>query len=99
MMGTNYSTVDHLKGVGNNPALGQGFQDLLPEPRESPAPELSVDTRSLPKFLRPVSQWSICTCNPENAIKNKAVIGRSAPIRGTDRKDKPFKERPLLVRH
>lgn len=37
--------------------------------------------------------------NPENAIKNKAMVVRYAPIRGTDRKDELFKKRPLLVRH
>lgn len=99
MMGTNHGAVDHLKGIRNDPALGQGFQNLLPEPREGPAPELSVDTRPLPKLVRQVSPWGTCTCNSENAIKNKAVVDRFASVRGTDRKDEPFKKSPLLVRH
>src|SRR5690606_33918406 len=37
--------------------------------------------------------------NPENSIKNEAVVGGFAPVRGADSEDEALKERPFLVRH
>jgi len=66
---------------------------------QRPASELPVDARPFAKLLRQVPPWGTGASDPENPIKNKAVVGRFAPVRRTDRQDKPFKERPFLVRH
>lgn len=99
MIGANYRAVDHLESIRRRPALVQGVHDVLPETCPRPASELPVDARPFAKFLRQVAPWGTGASDPEYPIKNKAVVGRFAPIRRTDRQDKPFKERPFLVRH
>ena len=99
MMGANHSAVDHLQGVWQRAAFVQGVHDLLPEPRQCPTPKLPIDARPFSKLLRQVAPRRAGPSDPENPIKNKAVIGRFTPVRGADCKDEPLKERPFLVRH
>lgn len=99
MMGPDHGAVYHLKGVWHGPALVQGVQDILPEPRQRPAPELAVDARPLAKLFRQIAPWRTGSGNPENPIKNTAVVGGFASVRGADGENEPLVERPLLVRH
>jgi hypothetical protein len=48
MMGADQSAVDHLKGIGNQPALAQCVHGLLPEPREGATSKLAVNAGPLP---------------------------------------------------
>ena len=91
--------VDHLQGIWHCPALVQGLQDVLAEARECPAPELSVDARPFAELGRQVSPWYAGAGDPENAIKDEAMVGRPAPVRVTDSTNEMFKEHPFLVRH
>lgn len=43
MMGADDGAVDHLQGGWDQPALVQRIHDLLPQPCQGPAPELTVD--------------------------------------------------------
>ena len=99
MMGADHSAVDHLQGVRHGLALVQGLHDLFPEPGQRPTPEPEIIARPFAKRLGQIAPRSPCAGNPENPIKNKAVIGGFASIRGADSLAEPFKERPLLVRH
>lgn len=98
-MGPDHGAVDHLKGVWHGPALVQSVHDLLPEPRQRPAPELAVDARPLAKLFRQIGPWRAVPSNPENPIKNKAMVGGLASVPGAVCQDEPLKERPFLVRH
>ena len=99
MMGADHGAVDHLQGVRHRPALVQSVHDVLPQPCQRPASELSVDARPLAKLFGQVPPGGARAGNPENPIENKTVVNRFAPVRSADRQDKTFKERPLLVRH
>ncbi len=99
MMRANHGAVDHLQGVRNDPALGQRLQDLFPEADECPTPDLPIGTRPFPELFRKVPPRRAGTCYPENAIKNKAVVGGFASIWGANGKNELFKDRPLLIRH
>ena len=99
MVGANDRAVDHLECVLHCPAFVQGVHDLLPEPRQCPTPKLPVNAGPLPELCREVPPRGSGARNPENAIQNKAVVGRFASVRGADYQDEPLKERPFLVRH
>src|SRR6056297_2871559 len=99
MMGANHGAVDHLKGIRSSPTLVQSVHDVLPETRQRPASELPVDARPFAELFGQVPPWGAGASDPENPIQNKAMVDRLAPVRRTGREDKPFKERPFLVRH
>jgi hypothetical protein len=84
MMGANHGAVDHLEGIRHQPALVQGFHDLLPQPCQRPAPELAVDARPLAELFWQVTPWRAGARDPENPIQNKAMVGGFAPVRGAD---------------
>ncbi len=85
MMGANHGAVDHLEGIRRRPTLVQGVHDVLSETYPRPASELPVDARLYAKFLRQVAPWGTGASDPEYPIKHKAVVGRFAPVRRTDR--------------
>ncbi len=98
MMGANHGAIDHLQGVRNDPAFVQLLQDQLPETAERPSSKLPIDTRPLTELFREIPPRRTGAGNPEKTIKNSAVVGGFAPIRGADRQDERFKERPLIRR-
>ena len=55
MMRANNSAVDHLESVWNGPALVQGFEYVLPQPSQRPAPELAVNTGPFAKLFGQIS--------------------------------------------
>lgn len=99
MMGADYGAVDHLVRIRHDPTFVQRFEDLLPQPRQSPAPELAVDTGPLPKLFWKVTPRRAGPRDPENPIKNKAVICGLAPVRGAHGQNEALMKRPFLVRH
>jgi len=99
MVRANDRAIDHLESTRHRPAFVQGVHNLLPEPRQRPAPELPIDARPLAELLGQVAPRCTCASDPENSIQNKAVVGRFAPVHGADCQDETFKERPFLVRH
>lgn len=99
MMGADHGAVDHLKGIGYQPALTQGLHDLLPEPCQGPAPELTIDAGPFSKLFRQVMPGRPRARDPENPIRNKAMIQGLAPVRCADCQDDAFVKRPLVVRH
>ena len=84
MVGANDGAVDHLKGIRHGPALVQGIHDVFPQPGQRPAAELAVDARPFTELLGEVPPWSARAGDPENSIKNKAVVSRFAPVRRSD---------------
>ena len=99
MMGADHGAVDHLKGIGYQPALIQGLHDLLPEPCQGPAPELTIDAGPLSKLFRQVTPGRPRARDPENPIQNKAMVQGFALVRCADCQDEAFVKRPLVVRH
>ena len=84
MVRANHGAVDRLQGVRHHPAFVQRVHDLLPEPRQCPAPELPVGARPLAELLWQVAPRRARVSGPENPIKIKSVIGGLRPIRGAD---------------
>lgn len=99
MMGANHGAVDHLQRVWNGTALVQSIHDLLPLPGQRPTSELAVNAGPFAELFGQVTPWGSGSRDPENPIKNKAMVGGFAPVGGADRMNEMFKERPFLVRH
>lgn len=99
MMGPDHGAIDHLQSVWHGPALIQGVHDLLPEPRQRPASELSLDARLLAKLFRQIAPRRACPGNPECPIKNDPVVGRFMSVLGAGIKDETLREHPFFVRH
>lgn len=91
MKGASHNAIDHLKDIGNDPVFGHRLQYLLPKTGERPASKLLMDTRQFAEFLRQVPPKRSGAGNPENAIKNRAVIGGFASVGGADGEDKSLK--------
>lgn len=87
------------RASGTAPLWIKAPMTLIPEPRNCPTPELSVDTGPLAKFFWQVTPRRTRSCNPENPIKNNAVVGRFASVRSANSQDEVLEEQPLLVRH
>ena len=99
MMGADHGAVDHLQRVRHDPAFVQRIKDLLPQPGQRPASELTIDGRPLAELFGKVAPWRARPRNPENTIQNKAVVHWFASVRGPDSQDEALVERPLIVRH
>lgn len=99
MVGEDYGAVDHLQGAWHSSALVQCLHDVLPEPGQRPAPELPIDARPLAELPGKIAPRRPGSGNPENPIKNEAVVGGFTPVRGADGEDEALKERLFLVRH
>jgi len=99
MMSANHGAVDHLQRIRHDPALVQRLQDLFPQPRQRPAPELPIDRRPFAELFRQVAPGRPRSGDPENPIQNKPMVRGLAAVRRTDSQDEAFKERPLVVRH
>ena len=99
MMSANHGAVDHLQRIRHDPALVQRLQDLFPQPRQRPAPELPIDRRPFAELFRQVASGRPRSGDPENPIQNKPMVRGLAAVRRTDSQDEAFKERPLVVRH
>jgi len=97
MMGADHGAVDHLQGVWNGTALIQSIHDPFPQPGQRPTPELAVDARPFPELLGQVAPRSASAGDPENSIKNKALVGGFAPVGSSDRKNEMFEELPFFV--
>lgn len=61
-------------------AFVQGVHDLRPVPRQCPTPKLQIDARPYSRLLRQVAPGRTGASDPENSIKNTAVIGRFTPV-------------------
>jgi hypothetical protein len=109
VMGPDHGAVDHLELVGRDPRVVQSVQHVLPQPRQGPAAELTVDRRPLAELLREIPPWRASPCSawprtgggsrltPENPIQNKAMICGFAPVRTSDSLDETLEEDPLIV--
>ena len=92
MMGADHGAIDHLKRVRDNPAFVQRLHDLLPQPRQGPAPELAVDAGPLAELFWQVTPRRTGARDPENAIQNKAMVQGFASIRRAHGEDEAFEK-------
>ena len=99
MMGADHGAVDHLQGIRSRPAFVQRVHDLLPPPRQGPAPKLAADAGPRAELLRQVSPRRSGASDPENPIQNKSVVQWLASVRGAGGQNEGFMKRPILVRH
>ncbi len=89
--------IDHLQGVGPGPALGQGLQKHIPEPRACPPEELAVDRRPLACLLRQIAPGRTRPRDPEDGIEHAAMVSRrSSPLRPSLNYER-LKEGPFRV--
>jgi hypothetical protein len=99
MVGADHSAVDHLERARDQPARVQSLQNLLPQSRQGPSADLTIDARPLAELLGKVTPRRTRPRDPENAIQNKTMVLGFAPVRGADAQDEAFVKRPFLVRH
>ena len=99
VMGAAHGAVDQMKLVGRDPRMVQRVQDILPQARECPAAELAADRRPLAEPFRKIPPRRSRSGDPENAIRNRTMIGWLAPIRMPNGMDEPLEKGPLIVRY
>ena len=99
LVGADHGAVDHLQGVWNGAALVQGIEHEFPQPGKRPAAELAIYAGPLSELLGQVAPGGAGAGDPENAIRNKAMVGGPAPVGFADGGEKRREERSLLVRH
>ena len=99
MMRPDDGAVDHLHAVRDVFGGAQCFQEKLPNPRDRPTSELSVDRPPLAEVIRKVPPLRTGTGDPEDAIQDKSMIARWAPSFGAGFDQEWLKERPLVVAH
>ena len=111
MVSPNDGAVDHLNAVRNRLALVERGEDQLPQPRQGPAPELTVNREPFAELFRQVTprragarsgafsnRWR-SRPHPEDAIQNQPVIPRGTPATAPDCSDECLEKHPLVVRH
>jgi hypothetical protein len=99
MMRPDYCAVDHLQAGAATPAVVERFKQQLPQTRQRPAPELAVNRRPFAKMLVQIAPRDARSRNPENTIKNKAMIPWPPPAVRTALDHERLKTRPFLVAH
>ena len=97
MMGADHGAINHLEFVWRDPGVVQRVQDVLPQSRQSPAAELTVDRRPLAELLGQVAPRRTGSRDPENPIQNKTMIRRLPPVRVPDAANEALEEGPLIV--
>ena len=97
MMGADDGAVDHLNLIWCGATLVQRLKNQFSETRQSPASELAIDRRPFAKLIRQVTPLCSSTSNPEDPVKNQAMIYRRATA--TDRVDERFKKCPFRIAH
>lgn len=99
MMSADDGAVDHLECVWDGSTLVEGLKNAFPKTSQCPTAKVPVNAGPLAELFGQVAPRRSCAGYPENPFKNKTVVGRLAAIRGTDRKDEVFKQRPFAVAH
>src|SRR5690606_9595917 len=97
MMGADHSAINHLELVWRDPSVVQRIQDILPQSRQSPAAELTVDRGPLAKLFGQIAPWRTSPCDPEYTIQNKTMVRRFPPVRVPDGTNEALEECPLSV--
>ena len=109
MMSADYCAINHLKLIWRDPCVVQRIQDILPQSRQSPAAELTVDRGPLAKLFGQITPWRTSPCvalrlepmaacaPPENSIQNKTMVCGFPPVRVPDGTNEALEEGPLIV--
>ena len=97
MMRPDHGAADHLKFVGCNSCVVQRVQDVFPQTRECPAAELVAARQPLAEPVRKIPPRRSRSGDPENAIRNRTMIGWLAPIRMPKGMDEPLEKGLLIV--
>ena len=99
MVRPDYSAVDHLQAGIAAATVVEGFEQQLPQARQRPAPELSVNRRPFAEMFMQIAPGNTSACNPENPIQNKAMIPRATATARTALDHERLKTGPFLVAH
>jgi hypothetical protein len=93
------SAVDHLQAGVATAAVVEGFEQQLPKAGQRPAPELAINRGPFAKMLMQVAPCNAGARNPENPIKNKAMVPWPPPTKRAALYHKWLKTGPFLVAH
>ena len=99
MVGADDRAVYHLNLVRHRLAFIQRIEDQIPEPRDGPSTELSIDARPLTELFGQVAPLRTCPRDPENTIQNLPVIDGRTTAAPPNPDDKRLKECPLSIHH
>ena len=99
MVRPDYCAVDHLQAGVAAAAVVEGFEQQLPQAGQRPATELAVNRRPFAEMLVKVAPCNACPRDPENPIKNKAMVPRTTPAPRTALDHEGLKTDPFLVTH
>ena len=94
-----YRAVDHLQTGIAAAAVVKRFQHQLPQAGQRPASELAVNRRPFAKMFVQVAPGNARPRDPENPIKNKAMVPRAASAASTALNHKRLQTRPFFVAH
>jgi hypothetical protein len=83
MVRPDYRAVDHLQTGIAAAAVVKRFEHQLPQAGQRPTSELAVNGRPFAKMLMQIAPCHAGPRNPENPIKNKAMVPWSATASGT----------------
>lgn len=97
MVRADHSAINHLELVWRDLSVVQRIQDILPQSRQSPAAELTVDRGPLAKLFGQITPWRTSPCDPENSIENKTMVRRFPPVSVPDGTNEALQEGPLIV--
>ena len=96
---SNNRAIDHLDLVWHRLTVVQRIEDQVPKPCHRPTSELPINARPFAKFRWKIAPLRACTRDPENTIKDKAVVGCGPATSPPDAGDERLKEHPFCVFH
>ena len=99
MVRPDYCAVDHLQTGVAPAAVIEGFEEQLPQARQRPAPKLAVNRRPFAKMFVQIAPGNACPRDPENPIKNKAMILRATTTARAALDHEWRKTSPFIVTH
>jgi hypothetical protein len=99
MVRPDYCAVDHLQAGIAATTVVEGFEEKLPQARQRPAPELTVNRRPFAKMLVQIAPGNTGARDPENPIQNKPMILRTPPAARPALDHERLKAGPFLVTH
>ena len=78
-MRPDYCAVDHLQAGVAVATVVEHFEQQLSQVGQRPEPKLAINPRPLAKMLVQIAPGNARPRNPENPVKNKAMIPRTTP--------------------
>src|SRR5882724_11599848 len=97
LMCPDHRAVEAVVGVVRQPAIGQGFQNRVPDAPLAPAAKALVDAVPLAELFRQVAPRRTGAQHPQHAVHERPVIARWSPDAASLRRQKRDDDLPRLV--